>query len=64
MITIFIGDDEGFFTQVEQYHKHLELQHITHNFYVGKGMYHVYPIFKMPEGEAALSQIVSILNAS
>jgi acetyl esterase/lipase len=62
-ITIFIGTHEALYHQVHLYHQSLLKQGIDHNYFVGKRMFHVYAIFRMPEGKIALRRIVKIINA-
>ncbi|GHU50580.1 hypothetical protein FACS189459_4720 [Bacilli bacterium] len=61
-ITIFIGDNEAFYPQNMEYSKKLKNEGIPHNLYIGREMFHIYPLFNMPESNEELKKINDMIN--
>lgn len=61
-ISIFAGTHEIFYPEAVRLHEKLVEEGVVHTFVVGEKMNHVYPIYLVPEGRAALRQIVDIIR--
>lgn len=61
-VTIFIGTKEAFYEQNLQLHNKLDKLHIKHNFFVGEGLFHVWPLFAIPPSKIAIAQIAALLK--
>lgn len=54
---IFAGTDEIFCKDIEIYVKHLKRDGINVKFIKGEGLFHIYPLFPIPEAKEALDKI-------
>ena len=50
---IFVGDNEIFYKDIVSYVEKLKQDGVDVNLVVGKGMFHIYPLFPSPEARAA-----------
>ncbi len=60
-VTVFYGTDEIFVPDMRRLEAFLSGQKNV-RFFVGEGMSHVYPLFPIPEGRAALDACIRILR--
>lgn len=54
---IFVGEDELFFRDVEKYVDNLKNDGVNVKLIVGSGLFHIYPLFPMPEARDAFKEI-------
>lgn len=61
-ITIFVGTREILYPDIIKFSKKLEAEGSQIKTVIGEGMNHVYPLFPIPEGAAAIDEIVDTLK--
>ena len=61
-LSIFVGTKEIFYPDCLKFHKVLEEKNIDHDFEVGQGLPHIYPIFPAVEGYEALDKVCQIIK--
>ena len=54
---IFVGDNEIFYKDVLEYYERLKEDNVDARLIVGKGMFHIYPLFPCPEAWDAFKEI-------
>lgn len=54
---IFVGDNEIFYKDVLKYAENLERDNVDYRLIVGEGLFHIYPLFPMPETRTAFKEI-------
>jgi len=54
---IFAGDNEIFYKDIKLYVEKLEKNDVNVKFIIGKGLFHIYPLFPMPEAKKAFKEI-------
>ena len=54
---IFAGDNEIFYKDIEKYVQHLKESGVDVRFIVGKGLFHIYPLFPIPEAKKAFKEM-------
>ena len=54
---IFAGEDEIFCKDIERYVDNLKRDGVNVKLVVGSGLFHIYPLFPMPEARSALKEI-------
>lgn len=54
---IFVGDNEIFYKDVLKYVENLKSSNVDHRLIVGKGLFHIYPLFPIPEARDAFKEI-------
>ena len=54
---IFVGDNEIFYKDVLKYVENLERDNVDYRLIVGEGLFHIYPLFPMPETRTAFKEI-------
>ncbi len=57
---MFVGTREIFYPDVLEFYERLEAADVGVQLIVGEGMNHVYPLYPMPEAEAALELVVRL----
>lgn len=62
LVTIFIGTKEAFYDSNVELHNKLISLHIKHNFIVGEDMFHVWPLFIIPQSRNPFNFIVNLLK--
>ena len=60
--TVFVGTREIFYPDVLEFYERLETADVSVQLIVGEGMNHVYPLYPMPEAEAALEMITMVIS--
>lgn len=61
-LSLFVGTKEIFYPDCLRLHKILDEKNIDHDFEVGKGLPHIYPIFPAVEGYEALDKVCQIIK--
>lgn len=61
-ISIFIGTKETLYPDALRLSKLLNQQGILHDFYPGYNLFHIYPIFPIPEREKFFAQVITIIK--
>lgn len=61
-ITLFVGTREIFYPDVRDFEQRLSNENLRHNYFVGNGMNHAYPIYPISEADKAQRDIVQIIN--
>ncbi|WP_297828470.1 alpha/beta hydrolase [uncultured Methanobrevibacter sp.] len=59
---IFAGTDEIFYKDIKRYVKNLEGDGVNVKFITGNGLFHIYPLFPIPEARSAFKEIKEILD--
>ena len=59
---IFAGTDEIFYKDIKKYVKNLEGDGVNVKFITGNGLFHIYPLFPIPEARSAFKEIKEILD--
>ena len=59
---IFAGENEIFFKDIEKYVENLKNDGVSVELIVGSGMFHIYPLFPMPEAISAFKKIREIID--
>ena len=59
---IFAGTDEIFYKDIKRYVKNLEDDGVNVKFITGNGLFHIYPLFPIPEARSAFKEIKEILD--
>ena len=54
---IFAGDNEIFYKDIEKYVQNLKESGVDVRFIVGKGLFHIYPLFPIPEAKKAFKEM-------
>ena len=54
---IFAGDNEIFYKDIEKYVQNLKERGVDVRFIVGKGLFHIYPLFPIPEAKNAFKEM-------
>lgn len=54
---IFVGDNEIFYEDVLQFYENLEKSGVESRLIVGNGMFHIYPLFPIPEARHAFKEL-------
>ena len=54
---IFAGDNEIFYKDIKLYVEKLEENDVNVKFITGKGLFHIYPLFPIPEAKKAFKEI-------
>lgn len=54
---IFVGDNEIFYKDVLKYAENLERDNVDYRLIVGEELFHIYPLFPMPETRTAFKEI-------
>lgn len=54
---IFAGDNEIFYKDIEKYYEDLKNNGVDARLITGKGMFHIYPLFPIPEAKTAFKEI-------
>ena len=54
---IFVGDNEIFYSDVKKYYDVLKMNDVDAKLIVGHGMFHIYPMFPIPEAKKAFEEI-------
>ena len=54
---IFAGDNEIFYKDIEKYVQNLKESGVDVRFIVGKGLFHIYPLFPIPEAKNAFKEM-------
>ena len=54
---IFSGDNEIFYRDIKKYVEHLENENVDVKFITGEGLFHIYPLFPIPEAKKAFKEI-------
>lgn len=54
---IFAGDNEIFYKDILKYVENLKRDDVDYRLIVGKGLFHIYPLFPMPEAKDAFKEI-------
>ena len=54
---IFAGDDEIFYEDIKKYVDNLKSDGVNVRFITGSGLFHIYPLFPMPEAREAFKEI-------
>lgn len=54
---IFAGDNEIFYKDILKYVENLKRDDVDYRLIVGKGLFHIYPLFPMPEARDAFKEI-------
>ena len=54
---IFAGENEIFFKDIEKYVENLKNDGVSVELIVGSGMFHIYPLFPMPEAISAFKEV-------
>ena len=58
---IFAGTNEIFYKDIERYVEKLNSDGVDVRFIVGNGLFHIYPLFPMPEAKKAFGEIKKVL---
>jgi acetyl esterase/lipase len=58
---IFAGTNEIFYKDIERYVEKLKSDGVDVRFIVGNGLFHIYPLFPMPEAKKAFGEIKKVL---
>lgn len=61
-ITMFIGTYEILYADTLTFSKRLNEEKVEHNLFVYDKMFHIFPIFPIPEGRKALDQTIDVIN--
>lgn len=61
-ISLFTGTRELFYPDIIKLSEKLREAGIQHRLHIGKGLNHVYPVFPIPEGRAAVNEIKAIIT--
>lgn len=56
---IFAGENEIFFRDIEIYVEKLKKDNVDVKFVIGKGLFHIYPLFPIPEARKAFKEIIN-----
>ncbi len=59
---IFAGTDEIFYGDIKKYVENLEDDGVNVKFITGNGLFHIYPMFPIPEARSALKEIKKIFD--
>ena len=59
---IFAGTDEIFYKDIKMYVKNLEDDGVNVKFITGNGLFHIYPLFPIPEARSAFKEIKEIFD--
>ena len=59
---IFAGEEEIFFKDIKKYYEFLIKENVDVKLISGKGMFHIYPLFPMPEAKIAFNEIINELS--
>lgn len=54
---IFAGENEIFYKDIKKYVENLKTDGVNVKFVVGNGLFHIYPLFPMPEAKRAFKEI-------
>lgn len=54
---IFAGEDEIFYNDIKKYAENLERDGVTVKLITGPGLFHIYPLFPIPEAKSAFKEI-------
>ena len=54
---IFSGDNEIFYKDILKYVENLKRDDVDYRLIVGEGLFHIYPLFPIPEARAAFKEI-------
>ena len=54
---IFSGTNEIFYADIVKYVEKLKKDNVDFKFVVGKGLFHIYPLFPIPEARKAFKEI-------
>ncbi len=54
---IFVGENEIFYKDILRYHENLEKSNVESRLIVGKSLFHIYPLFPIPEARDAFKEI-------
>lgn len=54
---IFAGDNEIFYKDIQLYVEKLEKNDVNVRFITGEGLFHIYPLFPIPEAKKAFKEI-------
>ncbi|MBE6500573.1 MAG: alpha/beta hydrolase [Methanobrevibacter thaueri] len=54
---IFAGDNEIFHDDIKEYVEKLKKDNVNVRFIIGKGLFHIYPLFPIPEAKRAFKEI-------
>lgn len=54
---IFAGDNEIFYKDILRYCENLEREGVDYRLIVGKGLFHIYPLFPIPEARSAFKEV-------
>lgn len=61
-MTIFVGTKEIMYPDATLFVQRLREAGIPVRFGVGRGLFHIYPLYQLPEAKAVMEQVVTIIN--
>ena len=56
-VLVFSGTNEIFYKDIEKYVENLKKDNVNFKFIVGEGLFHIYPLFPIPEAKSAFKEI-------
>lgn len=61
-VTVFVGTREIMYPDVTLFVQKLRDAGITVNSYTGRGLFHIYPLYQIPEAKGVMKRVVAIIN--
>ena len=61
-VTLFAGTHEVLFPDIRMLHSIMKDSRVSVDFFIGRGMNHVYPIYPIPEARAAFGKIIAAIE--
>ena len=61
-VTVFVGTREIMYPDVTLFVQKLRDAGIAVNSYTGRGLFHIYPLYQIPEAKGVMKRVVAIIN--
>lgn len=61
-VTVFTGTHELMYPDVNDFVRKLRENHVPVDYHIGRGLFHIYPLYDIPESEKVMSMIVKAIQ--